>query len=205
MQVCNTSTVIVTSSNSRCTSRNSTSWASWKKKQLSSLHAFFLPYCLAGVTFSLGYWEFSAAGDTPRSAHSAWHSSNIHPSPSDLPLLTTCLVGIKVCLLLSNAGVSCSISKLRSSLVAQFQNCVCNFEIGTQFGNWQNSQCNFEIAQIAKTAEHNYIYNNYIYIYIFVLHCVGVSKAPIRVYISYTRDWVVRRQLSHAPEQLEGS
>ena len=36
-------------------------------------------------------------------------------------------------------------------------------------------------------------------VYMLVLHCVGVSKVPTRVYISYTCDWVVRRQLSHTP------
>ena len=29
-----------------------------------------------------------------------------------------------------------------------------------------------------------------------VLHCVGVSKAPTCVYVSYTRDWVVRSRLA---------
>ena len=63
--------------------------------------------------------------------------------------------------LLSNAGVSCSISKLCSSLVAQVWNRVRNFEVGTQFGNWQNTQRNFEIAQIAKK-RGTYIYNLFV-------------------------------------------
>ena len=128
-----------------------TSWASWKNYHHYTLFPF--PSILS-CWCDVQPWILRIyRGDTPRSAHGACrHSSNIHPWPSDLSLLTTCLVGIKVCLLLSNAGVhvSCSISKLRSSLVAQFRNRVRNFEIGTQFGNWQNAQRNFEIAQIAK-------------------------------------------------------
>ena len=81
-------------------------------------------------------------------AHMVHVDTDIHTWPSDLSLLTTCLIGVKVWLLLSNADISCSetsISKLCSSLVTQFQNYVRNFEIGTQFGNWQNA--NYQKAQ----------------------------------------------------------
>ena len=47
-------------------------------------------------------------------------------------------------------------------------------------------------------AQQSYMFGR-VAICTFVLHCVGVSKVPTRMYISYTRDWAVRRQPSHTP------
>ena len=127
---------------------------------------FLLVFC-----YDLEFWEFITA--ILLEVHTVCVDTDIHPWPSDLSLLTTCLVGLKVWSLLSNAGVSCSetsISKLHSSLVAQFWNCIRNFEIGTQFGNWQNAQRNFEIAQVPKKCG-SYMFYCDVYLHVMLHRC----------------------------------
>ena len=70
-----------------------TSWASWKNL-ITMLFPF--PSILSCWCYVQPWILRIYCGNTPQSAHCACrHSSNIHPWPSDLYLLTTCLVGIR--------------------------------------------------------------------------------------------------------------